>query len=102
MQYHIFELGDILGKLLTVPSSFYKKVFLNFFQDEKKRKMSRIFVEWVKEGNLNFIIGDGAMDGKPQWEKCKLRLVKASGGYLLEFFVPPKVCSIPSYIKQWS
>ena len=54
--------------------------------------MSRIVVEWVKEANVNFIVGDlVGLDEKPRWEKCKLRLVKASGGFLLEFFVPPKV-----------
>ena len=53
--------------------------------------MSRIVVEWVKEATVNFIVGDCALDEKPQWEKCKLRLVKASGGFLLEFFAPPKV-----------
>jgi hypothetical protein len=40
---------------------------------------------------VNFIVGDGAIDEKPKWQKCKLRLVKASGGFLLEFFAPPKV-----------
>ena len=54
--------------------------------------MSRIVVEWVKEANVNFIVGDlVGLDEKPRWEKCKLRRVKASGGFLLEFFVPPKV-----------
>ena len=53
--------------------------------------MSRIVVEWLKEANVNFIVGDCALDDKPDWQKCKLRLVKASGGYLLEFFSPPKV-----------
>jgi hypothetical protein len=30
--------------------------------------------------------------GKARWEKTRLVLVKAPGGYLLEFYMPPKVC----------
>jgi len=59
--------------------------------------MSRIVVEWIKEATVNFIVGDVALDEKPRWEKCKLRLVKASGGFLLEFFAPPKVKAGKTY-----
>jgi hypothetical protein len=69
-----------------------------FFSD-KKRKMSRIVVEWVKEATVNFIVGDCALDEKPQWEKCKIRLVRASGGYLLEFFAPPKARSVALFFN---
>jgi hypothetical protein len=31
------------------------------------------------------------MDGSGSWEKCKLLLVKAAGGYMLQFYAPPKV-----------
>jgi hypothetical protein len=35
--------------------------------------------------------GDAAMDGSGNWEKCKLVLVRAAGGYMLQFYSPPKV-----------
>lgn len=63
----------------------------------KNRKTSRIVVDLIKEGNVNFVAGEGTMDGKPNWEKSKLRLVKSSGGYLLEFISPPKV----NYFVIW-
>ena len=31
------------------------------------------------------------MDGKPCWEKCRVAIVRAAGGHMIEFFVPPKV-----------
>jgi len=58
---------------------------------EKKGKTAKIVVECQKEGLVNFIAGDAAMDGNSNWEKCKLMLVKAAGGYMLEFFSPPKM-----------
>ena len=58
---------------------------------EKKGKTAKIVVECQKEGLVNFIPGDAAMDGGSNWEKCKLMLVKAAGGFMLEFFSPPKM-----------
>jgi len=58
---------------------------------EKKGKTAKIVVECQKEGLVNFIGGDAAMDGNSNWEKCKMMLVKAAGGYMLEFFSPPKM-----------
>ena len=58
---------------------------------EKKGKTAKIIVECQKEGLVNFIGGDAAMDGSSNWEKCKMMLVKAAGGYMLEFFSPPKM-----------
>jgi hypothetical protein len=28
--------------------------------------------------------------GQPKWEKCRLALIKTVGGYMLEFYSPPK------------
>ena len=58
-----------------------------------KMKTCKISVECVKEGAVNYIPGgDTAIyDGKPRWQKCKLCLVRASGGYMIELFDPPKV-----------
>lgn len=58
---------------------------------EKKGKPAKILVESIKEGIVNFIAGDAAMDGSGNWEKCKLMLVRAAGGYMLQFYSPPKV-----------
>jgi len=52
---------------------------------EKKFKSGKMSVEVHKEGQVSFMVGD-AMDGAPAWEKAKLMLVKAGGGYLLEFY----------------
>ena len=56
-----------------------------------KGKTVKILCECVREGIVNFIVGDAAMDGNSTWEKCRLILVKTSGGFLLEFYSPPKV-----------
>ena len=75
-------------------------LFIGHKTGEKKRKSVRISVEWVKESNAHFIAGDSASAGldlgKPHWDKCKLVLVKATGGYMLEFFSPPKVLKLIS------
>ena len=57
---------------------------------EKKQKLSKIVVECQKEGLVN-LIADVTMDGNSKWEKSKMVLVKSSGGYMLEFFCPPKM-----------
>ena len=59
-------------------------------QSEKKNKFSKIFVECQKEGLVN-LIADVAMDGSSKWEKSKMVLVKATGGFMIEFYCPPKM-----------
>lgn len=59
----------------------------------EKTKLAKIVVECVKEGIVNYLTGDN-MDGKQKWERCRLALVKTTGGYMLEFFSPPKVSQI--------
>ncbi|XP_046739755.1 SH2B adapter protein 1 [Diprion similis] len=54
-----------------------------------KAKLSKIVVECRKEGIVNCLIGEN-IDGTQKWEKCRLALVKAIGGYMLEFYSPPK------------
>ena len=56
---------------------------------EKKSKFSKIVVECQKEGLVN-LIADVTMDGSSKWEKAKMVLVKATGGYMIEFYCPPK------------
>lgn len=54
-----------------------------------KTKLAKIVVECRKEGPVNFLIPDSA-DQQQKWEKCRLVLVKTTGGYMLEFYLPPK------------
>ncbi|EEC05039.1 signal transduction protein lnk-realted, putative [Ixodes scapularis] len=56
----------------------------------EKAKFTKILVENVKEGVVNYVSGEN-IDGRQKWEKCRLALVKTIGGYLLEFYAPPKV-----------
>lgn len=58
--------------------------------ETKKSKMSKIIVECQKEGLVN-LIADVAMDGNSKWEKSKMVLVKATGGFMIEFYTPPKM-----------
>lgn len=54
-----------------------------------KTKLAKIVVECRKEGIVNYLIGENN-DGTHKWEKCRLALVKTVGGYMLEFYSPPK------------
>jgi hypothetical protein len=57
-----------------------------------KTKLAKIVVECRKEGIVNYLMGEN-IDGcsNQKWEKCRLALVKTVGGYMLEFYSPPKV-----------
>ncbi|XP_071447748.1 SH2B adapter protein 2 [Hetaerina americana] len=54
-----------------------------------KTKLAKIVVECRKEGIVNYLMGEN-MDGTQKWERCRLALVKTVGGYMLEFYSPPK------------
>lgn len=58
-----------------------------------KSKLAKIVVECMKEGTVHYLSGENLDgNGKDQkWEKCRLCLVKTVGGYMLEFYSPPKV-----------
>ncbi|KAG1667497.1 SH2B adapter protein 2 [Nymphon striatum] len=55
----------------------------------EKTKIAKIVVECKKDGIANYLTGEH-LDGTQKWEKCKLSLVKTTGGYMLEFYSPPK------------
>lgn len=58
-----------------------------------KTKLAKIVVECRKEGIVSFLTPeslDQPSVGAQKWEKCRLALVKAVGGYMLEFYSPPK------------
>lgn len=54
-----------------------------------KGKLAKILVECQKEGIVSYLSGEN-LDGTQKWEKCRLCLVKTVGGYMLEFYSPPK------------
>ncbi|XP_067635399.1 SH2B adapter protein 2 isoform X2 [Eurosta solidaginis] len=57
-----------------------------------KTKISKIIVECRKEGFV-YNLTPESLDqpsSTQKWEKCRLALVKAIGGYMLEFYTPPK------------
>ncbi|XP_035708610.1 SH2B adapter protein 1 isoform X1 [Folsomia candida] len=54
-----------------------------------KAKLAKIVVESMKEGTVHYLSGEN-LDGTQKWEKCRLCLVKTVGGYMLEFYSPPK------------
>ena len=58
---------------------------------EKKVKTTKIVVETQKESLVNLIAGDVAMEGNSNWERCRMLLVKAAAGFMLEFYSPPKM-----------
>ncbi|GIX98728.1 hypothetical protein CEXT_24311 [Caerostris extrusa] len=55
----------------------------------EKTKLTKIIVECIREGMVSYLTGD-YLDGRQKWEKCRLVLVKTTGGYMLEFYSPPK------------
>ncbi|XP_076254693.1 SH2B adapter-like protein Lnk isoform X2 [Rhynchophorus ferrugineus] len=57
-----------------------------------KTKLAKIVVECRKEGIVDYTTPEclDQPSGTPKWEKCRLQLVKATGGYMLEFYSPPK------------
>lgn len=59
----------------------------------EKTKVTKIIVECVREGIVSYLTGD-YLDGRQKWEKCRLLLVKTTGGYMLEFYSPPKVRNV--------
>lgn len=58
-------------------------------EKNSKGKLAKILVECQKEGTVHYLSGEN-LDGTQKWEKCRLCLVKTVGGYMLEFYSPPK------------
>lgn len=57
-----------------------------------KTKLAKIVVECRKEGLVNYLTPESLEQpsGPQKWERCRLALVKTVGGYMLEFYSPPK------------
>lgn len=55
-----------------------------------KTRTTKMVVQCRHEGVVRHLVN--AVDSSPQnWVKCRLVLVRTAGGYLLEFYIPPKV-----------
>lgn len=54
-----------------------------------RNKAKKDKMEVLREGIVNYLTCEN-MDGSPKWEHGRLRLIKTSGGSMLEFFSPPK------------
>ncbi|XP_066148807.1 SH2B adapter protein 2 [Euwallacea fornicatus] len=73
-----------------------KDLFHKYSEEEStvnnKTKLAKIVVECRKEGIVNYTTPEclDQPSGPPKWERCRLQLVKATGGYMLEFYSPPK------------
>ncbi|XP_041972170.1 SH2B adapter protein 1 [Aricia agestis] len=59
---------------------------------QTKTKLAKIVVECRKEGLVNYLTPESLEQpgASQKWEKCRLALVKTVGGYMLEFYSPPK------------
>lgn len=66
-----------------------------------KTKLAKIVVECRKEGIVNYSTPESLDQpvGPPKWEKCRLALVKAVGGYMLEFYSPPKSTKVIFFLN---
>lgn len=62
------------------------------------KKFAKIVVECQKDGLVNNLTQESLdqTTGTQKWEKCRLRLVKAVGGFMLEFYMPPKAAKVSS------
>ncbi|KAL3271353.1 hypothetical protein HHI36_021837 [Cryptolaemus montrouzieri] len=71
---------------------FYKQNSEEAELAHNKTKLAKIVVECRKEGIVNYTTPESLDQaiGPQKWEKCRLALVKAVGGYMLEFYCPPK------------
>lgn len=71
---------------------FHKQHSEEIDMTHSKTKLAKIVVECRKEGIVNYSTPESLDQpgGPPKWEKCRLQLVKATGGYMLEFYSPPK------------
>ncbi|KAL1501314.1 hypothetical protein ABEB36_006658 [Hypothenemus hampei] len=79
-------------KMLRKSKDLFHKHFEEESLNSNKTKLAKIVVECRKEGIVNFSTPEclDQPSGPPKWEKCKLQLVRATGGYMLEFYSPPK------------
>ena len=59
-------------------------------KDHLKSMDNGINLECLKEGVIHQLVGED-YSGRTKWEKCRLTLMKTTGGYMLEFYCPPKV-----------
>ena len=81
-------------ELSAAPSDLASSSSASAMAKQPKAKVAKTFVQVVREGTLRVVHGENMMDGgggKPCWEKCRVAIVRAAGGHMIEFFIPPKV-----------
>lgn len=64
-----------------------------------KTKLAKIVVECRKEGFVNYLTPESLDQpgGAQKWERCRLALIKTVGGYMLEFYSPPKASKVTNF-----
>lgn len=67
---------------------------------QSKTKLAKIVVECRKEGLVNYLTPESLdqPSGPQKWERCRLALVKTVGGYMLEFYSPPKAAKVSKHV----
>lgn len=83
------ELSGSAGATFASHATTHKKPEHSSFLHRGKIRMSKLVVESLCEGIVNYLTSE-SLDGTPKWERCRLCLIKTVGGYMLEFFSPPK------------
>ena len=58
--------------------------------ERHKARTMKITAECVREGTIHLLSTD-SQEGSPQWNKCRMALIKVSAGHMIEFYSPPKV-----------
>ena len=74
----------------STPTTEQRHAFNKKQKRHEKNKFLKGTESCLKEGIVFQLTGED-YSGKTKWEKCRLVLLKTTGGYMLEFYVPPKV-----------
>lgn len=91
-QPHGTQQRHLTTQNLFLQALFHKQSAEDAEARQNKVKLSNIVVECRKEGLVQYLTPESLdqPSGPQKWEKCKLALVKTVGGYMLEFYSPPK------------
>lgn len=89
---NLFNCFRLSFKMLRKSKDLFHKHSDDDSVSHNKTKLAKIVVECRKEGIVDYTTPEclDQPSGTPKWEKCRLQLVKATGGYMLEFYSPPK------------
>lgn len=103
--YFLLQISRLSFKMLRKGKDlFHRHLSEDLEGVHSKTKLAKIVVECRKEGNVNYTILDSQEHsvGAPlKWDKCRLALVKAVGGYMLEFYTPPKSTKVRERVNLY-